>query len=459
MTTLAPTVPLVAIDPPLLTGAWYGDRPLALALPADWDLTIHWPRTPAAMTNDEVRSALDRPLDGASLTKLASGLGSVAIIVDDLTRPTPVDRILPLLLDDLAAAGIRDEAITIIVGTGTHGPSKAGVERKVGHPIAARYRVAFHDDRRDCVRIGTTSFGSPVLVNRDVAASDLTIGMGGIYPQHTVGFGGGAKTVLGALGRASIERLHYRHPSVDGRLDIPSDFRRDVAEMADLVGMRFVAAALVDARRELIWLAAGPPTVVHAAGVELAVEWFGAPGPGDADVVIANAFPMDTSATFARSKGVIPLTRAAPLASRVLIGAASEGVGHHGLFPLEAGRATALVDRVRVARNVPPASVAGLGIGLVRRSAERVISRRERAAPIGRTQRPILFHPTTDVGLPGLLAGMRTVTDWDELVRLVEHEQSERGQADRRPADRTSARRQPLRTVVYPCSPLQVLEG
>ena len=56
-------------------------------------------------------------------------------------------------------------------------------------------------------------------------------------------------------------------------------------------------------------------------------------GQGDADVVISAAYPIDVSLTFMRSKGIIPLLHAAPGASRVLVAACPEGVGHHGLFP------------------------------------------------------------------------------------------------------------------------------
>ena len=107
--------------------------------------------------------------------------------------------------------------------------------------------------------VGTTSFGSPVVVNRRVVEADLVIGIGGIYPQHTVGFGGGAKIVLGVLGRQSIERLHFRHEGVGGRHDVVSSFRSDVTEMAAMVGLEVSIGAMVDARRQLVWLRSGDP--------------------------------------------------------------------------------------------------------------------------------------------------------------------------------------------------------
>lgn len=444
MTPGPAAVRFVPIDPPLATAAWYGDRLLDLGLPAHWEITMHLPTTPDPLTDDDIRRALRAPVGQAELATLASGRRRVAIVVDDLTRPTPVDRILPHLLDELARSGISDAAITVVIGSGTHGPSRAGPERKIGAEPARRLRVEIHDDLRGCVRMGTTSFGSPVVANRRVAEADLVIGIGGIYPQHTVGFGGGAKIVLGVLGRRSIERLHFRHQGVEGRHDVVSSFRSDVTEMATMVGLEVSVGAMVDARRQLVWLRSGDPQQYFPDGCADAIRFFSAPMPGDADVVIANAYPMDLSATFVRSKGIVPLTHAKPGASRILVGAASEGLGHHGLFPLVPGRAGALRQILRTARNAPRADVPRLAARRLAHTAKRAMGARSRPPERATAElRPILFHPTTGTDLPPTLAGMRTEPSWERLVEIVEREQAQVAR---------------IRAVVYPCSPLQVLQ-
>lgn len=435
---------LLPISPALSTAAWYGDRLVDLALPSHWEITVHSPTTPDPLTDDDIRRALRTPVGQPDLATLAAGRRRIAIIVDDLTRPTPVDRILPHVIDELARGGIEDAAITVLIGTGTHGPSRAGPERKVGTALARRLRVQFHDDLHECVRLGTTSFGSPVIANRTVVEADFVIGIGGIYPQHTVGFGGGAKIVLGILGRRSIERLHFRHRGVEGRHDVVSSFRSDVTEMAAIVGLEVSVGAMVNARRQLVWLRSGDPRQYFADACADAIRYFTAPLPGDADVVIANAYPMDLSATFVRSKGVVPLTHAKPQASRVLIGAASEGIGHHGLFPLASGRGAAIRQLLRTARNVPRSEVPRLAARRLVHLAQRPLGSRPRQPAISTEgPRPILFHPTTPSGLPPSLHGMLIEASWERVVGIVEREQA---QVER------------IRAVVYQCSPLQVLE-
>ena len=59
------------------------------------------------------------------------------MLVDDLTRPTPARRVLPVVLRHLADAGIPAGAVRILVATGTHGPLRPqALAAKVG-PEAA----------------------------------------------------------------------------------------------------------------------------------------------------------------------------------------------------------------------------------------------------------------------------------------------------------------------------------
>src|SRR5207244_12673839 len=176
----------------LRTGAWYGDVPLELDFPESWDVKTHWPVTPPPLLPAQLAERVASPVGRGRVRELAAGKVDPVILVDDLTRPTPADRVLPLLLEELRAAAVDLSRVTIVAGTGTHGsPGEDVMARKIGREAAAACRFRVHDDGRDLVRVGRTSFGTAVYVNRAVAAADLVLGIGGIYPQHAVGFGGG----------------------------------------------------------------------------------------------------------------------------------------------------------------------------------------------------------------------------------------------------------------------------
>jgi lactate racemase len=439
----------------LQTAAWYGDRPLGLTFPDHWNVTTWWPDTPPALTDDQIVEALERPTGQAPIRELARGAERPTIIVDDLTRPTPAARVLPFVLRQLADAGLPADMVRIVVATGSHAwPSPDGVLKKVGREAAA-CQLLVHDCSRNLIRVGRTSFGTPVLVNRDVLAADLLIGIGGIYPQHSAGFGGGSKLILGVLGKRSIIALHYRHPSMSGSYDIRNDMRRDLDEIAHMVGLRTSISLHVDAQRQAVRIASGDHQRYYDNEVACALQAYRAPIPADADLVISNAYPIDVSLTFMRSKGIIPLLHARPGASKVLIAACSEGSGHHGLFPfVNRPRFQNQLHLARKARARPTALPARsarfasrrLKAALGRRgAATATVEPHRQDGPDGRhPTNPIwLYTPGRPPGsLPAEIPGMRIVHAWTEVLAQVGREQ---------------LAEEALEVSIYPCAPLQVL--
>lgn len=428
--------------PVMSTGAWYEDRPLELPAPRSWRVTSHDPAVPQPLDDAAIAAAFATPV-GPGLRELARGRRRPLIIVDDLTRPTPVDRLLPRVFAELQSAGIDPPDVSIMVATGAHGAaSREASLRKIG-AAGARSRVLPHDDLGEVVQLGHTSFGSRVDVDPEVMRSDLLIGIGGIYPQNSAAFGGGAKLVLGVLGRRSIEDLHFGHPSDDGRYDIDNDFRRDVGEMARMTRLAFSVSALVDRHRRLIWLGIGDHEAYYPGGVAEAKRMFTCAKPGEADVVIANAYPMDVSATFMRSKGIIPLLHARAGASRILIAACNEGVGHHGLFPLKPRRGLgADLQTLRRQLRYSPSKLPGLLMGRARSALPAAVhSPKHGGEPRANEILCFITSPSADLR-EGDVPGMRLFRDWDRVIETVAAEQAA-----------SSA----LEVHVYPCSPLQIL--
>lgn len=443
-------------------GAWYGDAEVDLDFPADWDVETYWPHTPPPLTAAEIEDRIRRPVGQPRLRELAIGKTRPIIILDDTTRPTPTAAVLQCLLRELAAAGIAAADVRVILATGTHGAIPAGAaEKKLGAALG-QCRLVFHDDRRNVVRVGTTSCGTPVFVNSEVAASDLVLGVGGVYPQHSTGFGGGAKLALGVLGRRSIMGLHYGHPSMEGVYSVDNDFRRDLDEVAECIGLRTVVAVHVDGRRQIVSVTSGSPQAYYADAVAFSRSVYQAPLPGSADIVVSNAYPIDVSLTFMRSKGLIPLLRAKPGSSRVILASCPEGAGHHGLFPfVGVNRFRPLVEARRRAIVAPeriPKALAKRSRRVLRRPVELARGRldgsnRTTEAPAPASDAPALaavpaarpiwlYRGLAGPPLPADIPGMTAIGDWADVVATLRHEQGDV------PG---------LRVAVYPCAPLQVL--
>jgi hypothetical protein len=317
-----------------------------------------------------------------------------------------------------------------------HGkPQLDMVIRKIGARAAA-CRVLVHDPTCHLTKIGRTSLGTPVLVNRELVASDFVIGIGGVYPNYTAGFGGGSKLVLGVLGLRSIAHLHYRHRSMGwGCLAGENSFRKDLDEIARMVGLTSMVTVHVNADREVVRMACGDHFLYHPAEVEFCRETFRVPAPLDADVVISNAYPNDVSLTFARMKGFAPLRRCPLGASRIAIAACSEGLGYHGLFPfLNAPRFHLLRKAYRLLSVKGPRSVGGKIRDHFRRKDPELASRPIWLYQPGKPSEP----------LPRKVPGMKVSCSWPEILEAVRDEQ---------------AGKRNVKVLIYPCAPMQYLDN
>ncbi len=191
--------------------------------------------------------------------------------------------------------------VTILVASGMHGAvSSDAMVKKVGSEAAAACRLVGHDYKNGIVAIGKTAMGTPVAVNPEVVASDFVMGIGGIYPNHTAGFGGGAKLILGVLGGDSIAHLHFHHQGMGWGTLRESTFRTDLDEIARLLKLRTMISLQVNANREPVYMHCGDHFSYYKDAVATCRSAYCAPAPDDADVILSNAYPNDASLTFAQ---------------------------------------------------------------------------------------------------------------------------------------------------------------
>ena len=73
----------------------YGDQPIPIAFPDNWDVhisRIHGYDTPA-LTEAQIREKLHAAIGTKPISEGAAGKKSAVIIIDDITRPTPCEPI------------------------------------------------------------------------------------------------------------------------------------------------------------------------------------------------------------------------------------------------------------------------------------------------------------------------------------------------------------------------------
>jgi nickel-dependent lactate racemase len=250
------------------------------------------------------RDAVMTPLGSVPLRELARGKRRVCIAVTDATRGCPDQLLVPPMLAELSAAGVPDEAITILVAVGTHRASTDAEKReKLGEAIVRRYRVVDHDatDRDNLVRIADGPGGIPFYLNRLAAEADLLLATGLVEPHQYAGYSGGGKTV--AIGCADDAIIAYTHgPAM---LDQPgtrlarlagNPFQTAVRQVARAARLAFVANAVLDDAGRVVAIAYGAPEAVQDHLAALAGELYTVPIPGQVDIAVAGiGYPKDAN--------------------------------------------------------------------------------------------------------------------------------------------------------------------
>ena len=291
----------------------------------------------------EVRRALSSPIGTPRLRDMAPCGGSVLILIDDNTRNTPADRILPLLLEELEQGGVAPEDVTIMIALGTHRPmTREETERKVGRAILGACRVVEHrwDRPEDLVRLDDTEHGTEVWVNRLLLSSDLVIGLGHITPHRVAGFSGGAKIVQpGVSGGVTTGQTHWISALYDGK-DImgarDNPVRREMDSVAKAAGLRFIVNVILDRDERIYRCVCGDPVEAHRAGCAASREIFGVPFGRYADIVVADSYPADCE-LWQAAKGIYSADLAlAPGGTLVIVTPCPDGVanGHPELSEL-----------------------------------------------------------------------------------------------------------------------------
>jgi nickel-dependent lactate racemase len=253
----------------------YGDDTLTFALPAGMRGTLIESAAvqPPGDFKAVLREALERPLDSPTLSALAAGAGvkRVCIAFTDSSRACPDQLLVPLLLDQLAAAGLPDRAITLVCAVGLHRPlSQADLRAKLGERVVDSYRVINHtaQDEAGLVHLGQSWYHVPLIVNKEAVEADLLITTGVVEPHNFAGYSGGAKTLtIGCGGEATIAATHsvamIDRPGVRlGRI-VDNPFQEVVRAGAVAAGLDFVFNVVLDGQDRILAAAAGSPNAVH----------------------------------------------------------------------------------------------------------------------------------------------------------------------------------------------------
>ena len=320
----------------------YGRTGLTVDLP-DRAQVLQSPFVPG-LTNEaeSIRRALREPIGSAPLASKIKPGNRVVIAHTDITRATPNDRILPVLLAELESAGVRRADITLLNALGTHRPqTDAELREMLGPEIVKNYRCVQHDGRDDAnlVSLGKTSRGHPVRINRLFLESDVRILTGFIEPHFFAGFSGGPKGVLPALaGAESVLSNHGRdmigHPRATWGITEGNPIWEEMREVALRAKPTFLLNVAMNSRRQITGVFGGDLIAAHAAGCAFVRDRAMVPVDEPFDVVVTtnSGYPLDQN-LYQCVKGMSGAAQVAREGGAIILAAGcADGLPDHGRY-------------------------------------------------------------------------------------------------------------------------------
>lgn len=248
--------------------------------------------------NKSFREALNNPVGSSSLSSQLKPGMKVVIAVDDMTRPTPQERILPVLLDELNGAGIKDKDITIIIALGTHRyMNKLEIVKHLGSNVVERVKVVNHEwkDDNNFINMGSTERETPVIVNKRVVETDYLIGVGSILPHDQAGWSGGSKIIQPGVSSWKTTGGTHILATKEDYLRIPGRenclVRDEIEKVVEIVGLDFIVNVIVDKDENIVKILAGDPVLAQREGIKYSREVYVRKIPQVADIVIVSSYP------------------------------------------------------------------------------------------------------------------------------------------------------------------------
>ena len=318
----------------------YGKSGLEIQIPNE--AVVIEPRHLGGLPDERAATvaALREPIGTPPLRESVKRSDRVAIVISDITRPTPNHKLIPWLLAELEH--VPRENFVIINGVGSHrANNREELIAMLGQEVVEAIRIENHDAfaPEKLVRVGRNSHGSEVYFNKTYVEADFKIVTGFIEPHFFAGFSGGPKGIQpGISGIQTILDFHnarmISHPnSTWGVLE--GNLVQDSATQSCLLSKPdFMLNVTLNGAKEITQVFAGDVIEAHRKGCEFVRQHAMCAVDLPFDIVITTnaGYPLDQN-LYQTVKG---MSAAAQIVSKggsiIAASECSDGVPNHGNY-------------------------------------------------------------------------------------------------------------------------------
>ena len=336
----------------------YGTTGLDLSIDAP-NVTVVEPRYLPGLPDEAAafREAARKPIETKPLREIVKAGDRVAVVIPDITRPLPSDRLLPWLFAELSHVPAAN--FTIVNGTGSHrANTPTELERMVGAEVSRKYRIVNHNaqDPSTLALAGKTPDGRSVSMTKEYVQADRRIVLGFIEPHFMAGFSGGYKGVFPAI--ADIESItHYHRAAVIadpkstwGILE-GNPTQAQIRANGSILPLDFCLNVTLNRDRKITGFYCGDALEAHRQGCVYAKEtaMVACPKPFPIVVTTNGGYPLDQN-LYQAVKGMSAAAQIVAGGGYILAASrCNDGFPSHGNFKrllFEHGSAKAILDTV-----------------------------------------------------------------------------------------------------------------
>jgi lactate racemase len=340
----------------------FGRTTVAVEVPDGTPVLLPAPTPVLQNPVEAVREALRQPIAGPPLRERVAPDDDVVIVISDLTRPAPNKLFLPVILEELAAAGVSAERVTILNGTGLHRPNTTPeLEEMLGPELLSRCRIVQHvaRDASTLVEVGQLD-GVPVQFARAYVDATFRIVTGFVEPHLFAGYSGGAKGVMpGVAGAVTVMANHgaanLADPGARWCTTTGNPVFEQIQAAVTLCPFDFLLNVTIDNERRLTGVFAGDLGAAHAAAIEQAARQHIRPIDEAYDVVVVTnmGYPADTTLYQVVKAMSLAAEAVRPGGAMVVVAGCEEGVGSDDYIEglKLADSPAALLDQIRTTRH------------------------------------------------------------------------------------------------------------
>ncbi len=319
----------------------YGKSELQIGLPENARATVIGKRPMQKLPDPQaaVREALAHPIGAPPHHSLVRGRNSACILVCDITRPVPNGLFLRPLIEDMLAAGIARERITVLVATGLHRPNEGEeLAEVIGDPwVLDTVRVENHFARDDAAHVdlgATPNRGTPVKLDRRFVEADLRIATGLVEPHFMAGYSGGRKVIAPGVAHADTIRTFHsarfmEDPAAVQCILTGNPLHEEQLEIVRMLGKVYAVNTVLDEDRNLVHINFGEIIESHLAAVAFVAESTRVPLGRRFSTILTSAAGHPLDKTYYQTvKGMVtPLDILEPGGTLIVASACSEGFG------------------------------------------------------------------------------------------------------------------------------------